>query len=134
MIIADLTIATKTKKQEEQGEKQGKEFGFHPWGNEKKLKGFLAGKGFLLLLKNVSLADEAATFPEKSQPVFIPQPRLHNCSWVGGCCLGSVFRRLLSLSPSSSGKGVLQSVGDAWVLPPLVIEFCYWLGMSVIGN
>ena len=34
----------------------------------------------------------------------------------------SVLRSLPSPSPRSAGKGVLQSVGDAWVLPPLVIE------------
>lgn len=113
------------------GKGRAKSFEFHPWGNEKKLKGFLTGKGLNLWLKNVNLEDEGATFSEKSQPVFNPQPRLHICSLMGSCCLGSVLRRLLSLSPSSAGKGVLQSINDAWVLSPcdrvllLVSDVCH---------
>lgn len=40
---------------EQQGERQGQEFGFHPWGNKKKRKGLLPGKGLNLWLKVVYL-------------------------------------------------------------------------------
>lgn len=46
--------------------KAGPGFGIHPWGNEKKLKGFLTGKGFNLWLKIVDLEDEGA-FPAHGQ-------------------------------------------------------------------
>lgn len=54
-------------RREQQDQRQGQEFGFHPRGNEKELKGFLTGKGLNLWLHMVHLED-GGTFVSLCSP------------------------------------------------------------------